>query len=225
MIRRPPRSTQPTTLFPYTTLFRSNGVDVEAYPARPANLEKLGIPASGRVVTFVGRLERQKRLSWLLETAALWLERLPDCHLLLVGKGAERETLQQKCDDLRISERVHFAGWRSDVPEILAASRVLVLSSSWEGMPNVVLEAAASGLPVVSTRVEGVEELLGPAAGDQIVAQGDAQAFAEKVVKFVAQPEIATQIGRENRRRVESMFGLDAMVEAYQSVWESLLAA
>ena len=99
-----------------------------------------------------------------------------------------------------IADRVHFAGWRADVPEILAASDLLVLPSAWEGMPNVVLEAMASGLPVVATSVEGVEELLGPAAESQTVRYGDSAALATKIVRLVDDRHEATATGAENRR-------------------------
>ena len=70
--------------------------------------------------------------------------------------------MRQFCLAAGIAPRVHFVGWRADIPAIFAASSLLTLASAWEGMPNVVLEAMASGLPVVATRVEGIDELLGP---------------------------------------------------------------
>ncbi len=201
-----------------------NGVDSTKYPAEePADLEPLGIAADRRVVTFIGRLERQKGVAWLLETAALWLPQLPDCDLLVVGNGPEQEKIAEG-NRHGISDRVHFAGWRADVPEILAASDLLVLPSRWEGMPNVVLEAMASRLPVIATRVEGVEELLGPDAAVQTVRYGDSQTFTDKIVKFLKDPTLRSQLAQENRYRAEENFALSTMVEAYQDLWESLAA-
>jgi len=203
-----------------------NGIDVERYPAnQPANLEALGLRADRRVVTYVGRLDRQKGVRWLLETAPLWLERLPDCDLLLVGKGPEQAALEVVSRERGISGRVQLAGWRSDVPEILAASDLLVLPSVWEGMPNVVLQAMASRLPVLATDVEGVRELLGPAADAQIVRYGDTEAFAEKLVALMSDRALASELGRQNRRRVRSEFTLSRMVAAYQDLWESLVGS
>ena len=142
-----------------------NGIDLDKYPARqPADLRALGIGAGRRAVTFVGRLEPQKGVDWLIEAAPRWLAELPDCDLLLVGEGPLRASLETAARTAGIAQRVHFVGWRPDVPEILAASGLLVLPSAWEGMPNVVLEAMASRRPVVATDVEGVRELLGSAA-------------------------------------------------------------
>ena len=70
------------------------------------------------VVTYVGRLDRQKGLSWLLDTATVWLRELPDCELLIVGEGPERGPLEAKCRSLGLSDRVHFALWRLDIPQI-----------------------------------------------------------------------------------------------------------
>ena len=201
-----------------------NGIDVTKYPSQcPVGLPSLGIRADRRVITFVGRLDRQKGVRWLIDAAEGWLSQLPDCDLLLVGKGPERGTLERRCEKRGISDRVHFAGWRNDVPDVLAASRLLLLSSQWEGMPNVVLEAMASGLPVVATDVHGVRELLGPAADAQTVSYGDSEALGYKVVRLMSDPQVATIFGAENQRRVGEEFSLARMIDAYQGLWESLV--
>jgi glycosyltransferase involved in cell wall biosynthesis len=200
-----------------------NGVDLDKYPARqPADLRAFGIAAGRRVVTFVGRLEPQKGGDWLIEAAPRWLAELPDCDLLLVGEGPLRGSLETAAKAAGIAERVHFVGWRPGVPEILAASSLLVLPSAWEGMPNVVLEAMASRRPVVATDVEGVRELLGPGAALQTSRYRDTQMLVEKIVRLMADPKLSTAAGLENRRRAEENFGISRMVAAYEDLWESL---
>ena len=195
-----------------------NGVDLARFSLPRKDVSECN------TVTYVGRLDRQKGLSWLLDTAAVWLRKLPDCKLLLVGEGPERRHLEAKCRGLGLSNRVDFAGWRADIPQILAASRLLVLPSLWEGMPNAVLEAMAAGLPVVAADVEGVHDALGPTADGQVVPLGDVQAFTDRVICLVRDTRNAREIGAANRRRVAESFTLDAMFEAYQSLWRSLLA-
>ena len=203
-----------------------NGVDLSRYPARePASAAAFGIPRGRRIVTFIGRLEPQKGVSWLIEAAATWLPSMPDCDLLLVGDGPLRARLAARCQAAGIADRVHFAGWRPDVPEILAASDLLVLPSAWEGMPNVVLEAMATGLPVVATDVEGVREALAPFGHEQIVPYGDTQAFAEAVVKIMIDRPFAAAIGAENRRLAEQKFAISRMIDSYAQLWESLATA
>ena len=202
-----------------------NGIDIARFRAvEPAELASFGI-SGRRVVTFVGRLDAQKGIAQLLKTAIDWLRRLPDCDLLLVGKGPLEGVLQQQCRDLGIAQRVHFAGWRADISAILAASSLLVLTSAWEGMPNVVLEAMACGLPVACTQVEGVDELLGSAAAEQSVPYGAWDAFSSMVVRILTDARLADRLGRDNRQRAEHTFRIERMVSAYQDLWEQILAS
>lgn len=202
-----------------------NGVDLDRFPARQAaDLSAVGIPAGRRIVTFVGRLDRQKGLPWLIETAGPWLARLPDCDLLLVGRGPLEDQLVAACRAAGIADRVHFAGWRNDVPEILAASELLILSSAWEGMPNVVLEGMAAGRPLVVTDVEGVHELLGPLAEQQVVRYGDSLGLVGRITGLLSDPAGAAGLGSANRRRVAEHFAISRMVSAYEDLWSSLAA-
>lgn len=201
-----------------------NGVDIDKYPAEPAaDLAQFGVPADRQVIVSVGRLHAQKGIDWMLRVAPQILGQLPSHDLLLVGDGPERKTLQDLAASLGVANRVHFAGWRPDVPDILAASALLVLPSRWEGMPNVVLEGMATGLPVVCTRVAGVEELLGPLSDGQIVDVNDAGGFVETVLQLAGNPSKAQEIGRQNYRRANKHFSLEAMVAAYERLYESLV--
>ena len=201
-----------------------NGIDTSRFGnVQPADLTSLA-DSGRRLVTFIGRLDVQKGLPHLLTTASDWLRRQPDCDLLLVGKGPLEPALRRQCHEARIAQRVHFAGWRPDIPAILAASSLLVLTSSWEGMPNVVLEAMASGLPVVATEVEGICELLGPGLQEQSVPYGKWEDFSDSVVRILSDPNLADRLGRENRRRTEHQFTIEQMVESYQDLWEQILA-
>jgi glycosyltransferase involved in cell wall biosynthesis len=200
-----------------------NGIDLEEFSTVvPADLQAMGVAKGRRVVTYVGRLDPQKGVRWLIQTSPGWLGPLADCSLLLVGTGPEREKLVRISERLGVSDRLHFAGWRPDVPEILAASSLVVLPSRWEGMPNVLLEAMASGRPVLAADVEGVRELLGPAASQQTVAFGDSAGFAAKTVQLLQNPKLASELGRNNRSRAEEQFPIEGTVQQYQQLWQSL---
>ena len=202
-----------------------NGIDPGCYPAAlPADLTAMGVPAGARVVVCVGRLSPQKGHAWLLESAPRWLGNLPDCHLLLVGDGPDRAGLERLVREAGLQRQVHFAGFRVDVPGILVASTVFVLPSLWEGMPNAVLEAMASRLPVVATDVEGVGELLGPLAGEQVVPRGDGSALAARLEAILRDRSLARSLGEQNRARVECCFSINATCRAYERLWDSLLA-
>ncbi|MBP85872.1 MAG: hypothetical protein CMJ64_04005 [Planctomycetaceae bacterium] len=198
-----------------------NGVDLERYPAKqPVDLSSLGIPSGRRVLIAIGRLHRQKGFDWLLELAPDLLRELPQHDLVIVGDGKEQAALRKQVDDAQLTNRVHFVGHRLDVPELLAASDALLLPSRWEGMPNVLLEAMASKLPVVATRVEGAEQVLGDLATEQTVSFGAGSDFIEAVSRIVLHRE---ELGQKNRLRVESGLSVETMIRQYEELYESLL--
>ena len=201
-----------------------NGIDTAPYvAAAPAtrNLEQLD--PRRRVLLFVGRLDAQKRVDWLIDRMPAILAQLPDHDLVIAGRGPLERSLRAQAGKLNVARRIHFAGWRSDLPELLARSEMLLLTSAWEGMPNVVLEAMAASLPVVSTRVEGVEELLGEAATEQTFDGGDATAFLEAVVRLAQSPSLATDLGRRNFLRAESHYSIRRMVDSYVALYRQLV--
>ena len=201
-----------------------NGVDCErCAQAAPANLAQFGVPNGRRVFATVGRLDRQKGFDWLLPLTPQLLNGLPDHDWLLIGDGEQRAELEQLAQATGHRERIHFAGWQPEIPGILRSCEAVLLPSRWEGMPNVLLEAMATGLPVVATRVSGVEEILGPLAGEQSVALGDKAGFLRRVRDLLRDPPRCERLGRENRRRVEREFSLQQMVARYQSLFELLL--
>lgn len=201
--------------------------DPSKYPPQcqvePVDRAEFGFPPTRHLMTFVGRLHRQKGLDRLLSHMSDWSETLPDWDVLLVGEGPEREALQRIVAEHRLEHRVHFAGWRPDVREILAATDLMILPSRWEGMPSVVLHAMCSSLPVLSTEVEGVQELLGAAGDEQIVPSGDAEAWTEQLVRLASNEALRHQLGQANRERAVEHFSIDVAVRMYQDAWESLL--
>jgi glycosyltransferase involved in cell wall biosynthesis len=199
-----------------------NGVDLAWAEAAPLDLTRLGLPSGARVLVCVGRIDAQKNTAWLIELAPRLLAELPGRHLLLVGQGPLLAQLRTRADELGLAGRVHFVGWRPDVPAILAASEMLLLPSRWEGMPNVVLEAMAVGLPVVATAAEGVRELLGPDAGCQVIPHGDAAALVQAAARLASDGLLRGELGAQNRRRAAEHFSLEAMVRRYEALYDEL---
>jgi glycosyltransferase involved in cell wall biosynthesis len=201
-----------------------NGVDVRKFAdAHPSDLRPFGIPEGSPVLLTIGRLDRQKGLTDLIEAAALVAARFPAVHFLLVGEGPERSAIERLIGEKGMAERVHLAGWRPDVPKLLATGFGVVLSSHWEGMPNVVLEAMAAGLPVVATGVEGTAELVMDGQTGVLVPIKSPQALAEAIGRLLADPVSSKALGAAGRERVTAQFSWAQMVARYEALYESLI--
>ena len=138
-----------------------NGVDARRFAEAQAwDGRTVGIPPESPVMVAAGRLDRQKGFDLLLQAIAAGGPFPRDPHWVVVGEGPERANLERQIEERGLTQSVHLLGWRPDLPEILKGATGFVLSSRWEGMPNVVLEAMAAGLPVVAFDVEGVRELV-----------------------------------------------------------------
>jgi glycosyltransferase involved in cell wall biosynthesis len=202
-----------------------NGVDVERWGhAWPVSRSRLGLSRNSGMILFAGRLDPQKRPNWLIERMPAVFDRLPNHDLVIAGEGPLRSSLGRLATRLGISERIHFVGWQPDMPSLLAAADAVVLTSQWEGMPNIVLEAMAAGRPVATTDVHGVRELLGDAAGIQITPANDVQSFVDAVSQVCGDAALAAQLGQQNQQRARAFFSMDAMAKAYCELYDSLLA-
>ncbi len=198
-----------------------NGVDMARFDqADRACWSTLGWPRDAEVTIFVGRLHPQKGIDLLQRQIDRIVPLESRRKLLFVGDGPLRGGLEQWARRIG-HDRVQVAGWQADVAPLLRGARLLVLPSRYEGMPNVVLEAMASGLPVVCSRVEGVAELLGD-DDRQTFAAGDDVAMAERVERLYEDAELAASLGRQNRVRAANSFSIETMVASYRGLYREL---
>ena len=187
-----------------------NGVDTEAFKPRPRSEDgiraALRIPASARVVGFLGRLSPEKGPEVFLRAALLARTRLPDAHFVFVGDGPLASTLRETIARLKLEDRVHLAGVRRDVATVLNDLDVMVSSSHSEAMPLAVMEAMASGLPVVATRVGGLPDMIDQGESGWLVAPNDFEEIATRLQQILATPgELARMSTAARRRAVEKM--------------------
>jgi len=203
-----------------------NGVDCRRFKAAiPTDLiSEFGIPADDRVLLFVGRLEHQKAPELLMQSAPSILTEFNDCHLLLVGEGPMATELAEEAKLSAFSHRIHFAGRRKDVPSLMRASTLLLSPSRWEGMPNVVLEAMAAGLPVVATDVEGVAELIEDSVSGWLVGPNSAQKFASALIEVLKTPHNLPHVATTAQTIVSERFTYEAMTQRYTSLYRDLLS-
>jgi sugar transferase (PEP-CTERM/EpsH1 system associated) len=197
-----------------------NGVDTQRYASgdRADARQALGIPVDWTVAGTVGRLDPVKDQACLIRAfarAAGEAKRV----LVIAGDGPCREELAALVKELAIGDRVRLLGERNDVPLILRALDVFVLSSIGEGISNAILEAMAAGLPVIATRVGGNVELVRDALTGRLIEPRRPEALAEALSAYFDDPVLARAHGAAGRERVATDFGLDRMLTEYMSLY------
>ncbi len=200
----------------------ANGVDLSRFALTRQSDDyktRLGLPANALVFGAIGRVVPVKAYSTLLQAAKLIFDEIPMAHLVMVGDGPQLEALVQLAEEYQIAARVHFLGARKDVPEILRAFDVFVLSSESEGMSNTILEAMASARPVVATAVGGNPELVVDRETGLLVPPHDPPAMAAAIMKLLRDTELCRQMGWLGRQRVEEKFSLEVMVQNYANIY------
>lgn len=162
-------------------------------------------PTFGKRVAFVGRLDPVKGALLLIEAMAQVLKTHPDATLTLAGDGPARAPAEARARDLGITNSVHFAGFmtQSQVADLLANSDMLVLPSFAEGLPVVYMEALASRIPVVASRVAGVQELVEDSVTGFTVPPGDVATLADRMSRLMSDPDLSARMGEAGRKAVE----------------------
>ncbi len=166
---------------------------------------------NGKRVAFVGRLDPVKGALLLIEAMAEVLKVHPDATLTLAGDGPARAPAETKAAELGISKSVHFAGFmtQGQVSDLLANSDMLVLPSFAEGLPVVYMEALASRIPVVASRVAGVQELVEDGVTGFTVPPGDVPTLVDRMVRLMDDPDLARALGEAGRKAVEAGFNIN----------------
>lgn len=200
----------------YTIKIIPNGVNVDRYT--PSATRNWNTPR----LLFVGRFVHQKGLDLLLPA----LGQLTDLpwDFTAIGDGPQREALEAFAARLGIAERIHFLGWQRDgeLEKHYRESNLFVLPSRHEGMPNVVLEAMASGLPVLATRIAGSEELILPGITGELVPPEDVPALVAALRQLMTDAGLRRRLGSAGRQRVEGAFNWSNVAQRYLSLLQSV---
>lgn len=195
-----------------------NGIDVGLYGPpcrRPPSAEQ-----PWTIVT-VARLTAQKNHAMLLRVAQRCRGALP-VRFRIVGHGELEPKLHQLACDMGVEDTVEFLGLRRDVPALLRDADLFCFTTRWEGFPNALLEAMAAGLPIVSTRFDGADELIESGVHGTLVPIDDAEAAFQAISSYVAKPELAAQHGTAARQRMEDEFSMGRMVNRTLAYYQSL---
>ena len=193
-------------------------------PRDPAVRAELGIPADAFVVGNIGALVDHKDHATLLQACRRVRDARPDTWVLIAGEGQLRDAIQAKARALQMDDRLVLAGFRDDVPRIIAAFDVFALSSSAEGMCSTLLEVAAAGCPIVATDAGGVREAVLPDRTGLIVPVRSPGMLSGGILALAGDPERARALARAGRQRVRRAFTPEALTEATLAVYRQLLA-
>lgn len=199
-----------------------NAIDPSAYGGEPPPDLRASLDVGPDRVLWlaVGHPHRQKGYDVLVEAWRRVATEVPVAELRIAGEGPDRARLERRIRERGMADTCRLLGFRDDVPRLLSAADAFVLSSRWEGSPNAVMEAMASGLPVVATGVGGLPELLDGGEAGRLVPPEDPERLAEVMIEVSRAPAGARrQLGERARQRVEHRHG----VERVLSRWEDVL--
>jgi glycosyltransferase involved in cell wall biosynthesis len=205
-----------------------NGLDLIAFDAqgrdRSATREEFGF-GDAFVWLAVGRLEEAKDYPTMLESIRLARERGPRFTVLVVSEGPLWAALEARRDALGIpAEEVRFLGARSDVPDLMRVADAYLMSSAWEGLPMVLLEAAAAALPIVATDVGGNHEVVEDGVNGRLVPARDPVALAAAMGETMALDRAQREaLGHAGRRAVEARYRIEAVVDRWEALYRELL--
>lgn len=195
-----------------------NGIDPEEYTdATPA--EDIQQQAGAVVVTYIGRLDKIKGYLDFLRVAKIITQTHTNITFLVVGNIQNRQAI---IDEYQ-SSQIIFTGVRKDIPNILAASDIMVLPTYGDGLPNVIMEAMAAGLPCVASNINGLPYLITNGVTGYTTTPGDTEALKTHIIQLAANPELRQKLGQAGRKKVLAEFNWKKIMERYSAVFGSVL--
>jgi len=207
-----------------------NGVDINKFKPRPdrAKLRReFGLEEEKKIVLFVGRLYHRKGLEILLRSIPPVLQEFSDVKFAISGTGFKKkeESLRNLAKKLEIEDYVTFLGYVPDekLPDLYAASDIFVLPAIYENFPFAILEAQATGLPVISTKVGGIPEFLADNENGFLIDPGDSTQLTQRVLTLLQDPKLAKEMGRRGRSLIEEKFSWSLITSQVIDLYHKLL--
>lgn len=199
-----------------------NGVDGQRY-GRPIDKQRIrrlvGIDPTAYLIAVVAELTEQKGHRFLVEALKTVTFRHPDVHALFIGEGDLRKRLEEDVKWLNLEKHIHFLGYRRDIPELLGASDLFILPSLWEGLPMALLEAMATGLPVIATEVSGSTQVMIHGRTGLLVSPGDVNQLVKAIEQVISNREQSEIMGEAARMRVQRDFSARKQSEKHLALY------
>jgi glycosyltransferase involved in cell wall biosynthesis len=181
---------------------------------------ELGLEPRHQVVAMAARLEARKGHGYLFEAVSRMRDRHPDLRVLILGDGADRAALERRTREAGIDDIVRFLGHRLDLPRVLAAADISVLTSLWEGLPRVLVQSAAAGKPILTFDVEGAWEVVRDGQNGFIVPTRDVEAFARRLDQMLSDRTGCRVMGRSGRLRVSEAWTVETMLDRLDLLYQ-----
>lgn len=211
---------------PQTYVVIRSGIELDRFGhpqrARPQVRAELGLPPDAPVVGTVTRLSPQKAPLDFVQAAGLIARKRPDAWFVLVGDGLLRPQVEALARQLKIADRLILTGLRRDVPELMNAFDMFALASLWEGLPRVLPQAMATGLPIVATAIDGNAEAISDGVNGLLVPPGKPAALAQQVLNLLENPRLANTLAQAGRQRVNE-FSAAKMVADIATLYQGLM--
>ena len=208
-----------------------SGMDLSAFrqaaemgeDARRAKRRELGLPEDAFIAGYIAALEWRKGHHYLIDVMKELAPRYPQLHLVFAGEGFSAERLKGLVREAGLTDRIHFLGYRNDVPEIMAMLDVKLFASEREGLPQVLVQADAVGVPILAFEAEGVREMVRDGVNGYVFAHGDTQSLARALARCIEEPQPCRTMGERGRALVDDRWDIATMQRKTQELYDKLL--
>jgi len=212
----------------YHTVY--SGMELETFYAAREKIDcrkkqkELGIGVEDFVIGNVARLETRKGHKFLIDAFKNVVGEQKDNHvkLLIIGEGNKREYLESYVHELNLGDKVIFTGYREDVEELMAMMDIFVLTSLREGLPRVLVQAAAVGMPSIAFNVDGVPEIIRDDYNGFLVRVGDVEQLAKRIIQYIDHKELLVLHGKNGRELIKGKWSIEDMVEKIDKIYQKL---
>ena len=198
-----------------------NGIDPELFDSKSTKSIKgsLGIEEESILIGFIGRLNVQKGIKYLIDAFKLVTDDFKNVHLIIAGTGDLENTIKTAAKNYELTDKIHLLGFRKDVQNIINGIDMLVLPSLWEGFGIVLIEAMAAGKPCIASNISSMPEIVVHNKTGYVIPPKDTENLAKAIINLIQNPSLAKKMGGEGRKLTQKKFSLQKMIDQYEQLF------